>query len=518
MRDIASHGAEQALSGDCGGVIKPYRNRVRVLAEVVNDADEITLASSMFGQRGWLVRRAENQQAFGYPEQNRIWLLIEVRLSGSARSAPVHAVRSIQQVVEDHHLGVWVRRAQVIEFASERAIPYFVEAKAPGWLAGRPVLARLFRHLGARRTIGLLMAAPGLDESTVRERLGRGDLGQPLDLAHSSIRPALDLSLTNDPLAAENAPQRHLGVLAASAAGVLACGLSAGWVPGSWKAVPLVAGAGLVVALVMLVSHGQPLSHSIPKAIVPAACLLLAFLVGTDTPDHNPRILVLAAAGLGLAFLVWRGVTFALRDSWFTRQAAWGIPLTLTVLPPLALYLGSAFDGEYLTRFGIPPAAVSVSTFYRLAIASRLLLFGLILFLIAVAVIGWARHFHQLTNGDRWIPLLLTSLTLAIYLLVALSTGLSSVNGAAGRAAMASRVGRQPAGYYGIQGILECVKPTISVVPVYDAPLPTGHPVLSFGAAGDRLWVWDPPSGRSVGVPLSDVIVSRATGTPARCH
>ncbi len=70
----------------------------------------------------------------------------------------------------------------------------------------------------------------------------------------------------------------------------------------------------------------------------------------------------------------------------------------------------------------------------------------------------------------------------------------------------------------GIQGTLECLKPVIPAVSVYNAPLPTGRPLLSFGTTGNWLWVWDPVSGRSIGVPLDDVAVTPATGVPAHCQ
>lgn len=516
MRNTGDPGLLPAAPDQYGGHLRPGQNRVRVLAEVVNDTDEIAFASAAFHQQGWLTRLPREAEGFGDPEKNRVWLVVELRFSGSTRSAAKQALRYIEQTAQEYRLGVWVRRVEVVEFPRERRTPYYVDADLPDWLASRPLLARMLARLGVKQTTGLLMDAPGLKESAVREHLAAGSLGKP-NLAGNSIRPAVNWALVDDAPAART-PAWRLGLAVVAAAAIVICGLSVGWVSSSWKAIPLAVGIGLVAALVVGMSPGQPLRQRFPKLFGPTVVLAGAVFAGTTTPHHNPGFLVVTAAGLGVAFLVARGVVIALRDSWIIRQAAWGVPLTLTLISPMALYLGGAFDTEYLARFGIPSNALSVSAIYRLAIAARSILLGLVFFLIALAVIGWARHFYALSPGDRWIPLLLTVLTLAVYLLTTLSAGLLSVNHAANRAASAARDGHQPASYYGIQGILECVKPITRVVPVYDAPLPSGRPVLSFGVNGEWLWVWDPTSGRSIGVPLSDVTVTRAAGAPASCR
>ncbi len=84
-------------------------------------------------------------------------------------------------------------------------------------------------------------------------------------------------------------------------------------------------------------SPGQPLRQRFPKLFGPTVVLVGAVFAGTTTPHHNPGFLVVTAAGLGVAFLVGRGVVIALRDSWIIRQAAWGVPLTLTLISPMAL-------------------------------------------------------------------------------------------------------------------------------------------------------------------------------------
>lgn len=496
-----------------------FQNRVRVLAEVVNDADEISLISTLFRKRGWLVRAPRDGEVHSCPQQNRTWLIIEVRFPGSTKSAAKQAAKRIQLTAAEFRLGLWVRLVQVINFPHEQDAPYYIDAAAPDWLARHSMMARVLRPFGVPRTTGLLMAPPGLQESAIRERLAAADLGLPFDPGRQSIRPVLNWSLLDDPAMADAMPPHPARLVAAGAVGVAACGLGAGWSSGAWKAIPLLAGITLITVLVAGMSHGQSLRQRAAKAFPPTLLFAGCVFLASNTPHHDPALLVATCVGLGVLYLVARGILLALRDSWFTRQASWGIPFAITLLAPLALYLGGAYDTQYLTgEFGIPSDAASVSDFYRLAIAARSVLIGLGCVLVTVAIIGWGRYFHALSDSDRWMPLLTAALTLVVYLLATLSSGLVAVDGAANAAMAAAHAGRRPANYFGIQGTLECLKPVIPAVPVYNAPLPTGRPLLSFGTTSNWLWVWDPVSGRSIGVPLDDVAVTPATGVPAHCQ
>ncbi len=237
-----------------------------------------------------------------------------------------------------------------------------------------------------------------------------------------------------------------------------------------------------------------------------------------NAPNHSPVLPVAFAAGLGVAAFIICGLVLALRDSWVTRQVTWAITFAVPIFASLALWLGGTYDAEYVGRFSIPGGAVPMPTLYRVAIASKSALIGLGFVLLFIAILGWARFFHGLDDTLRWLPLLMAALVSAVYLLTALVLGLSSVEGAASGAAARASAGRQPAGYFGIQGTLECVRPVTASIPAYNGPLPTNRPLLSFGTTNDYLWVWDPASNRSIGVPLDDVSVTPAAGTPARCR
>jgi hypothetical protein len=493
---------------DPGQAIKPFRNRVRVLAEVVSDADELALVSEVCRARGWPVRPPQDGEVREYPEQGRTWLVIEVRFPGSTRSAVTEAVKRVEHVADQFQLGLWVRFAQVIDYPRERRNPYFVDHARPKWQG-------VFRTAG---TTAMLLLGRSAGEEAVRERLALINLGEPFDPERQSVRAALSWSILDDSPGDQADSARRLLLVVAGGAAVAVCGFAAGFADGAWRAIPVLAGLVVSALLVWFLSRDQSPRDRLLRA-VPFAIVLTGGAFGASlTPHHDPRILLATCVGLGIAFLVWRGMLLALRDSWLTKQASWVIPLVLTALAPLALSLGGLYDEQYLDRtFGIPSDSISIPAIYRIAIAGRSSLIGLGFTAIFVAVIGYSRYFHQLSGDSRWMPLLYSSLTLAVYLLASLAIGLNAVADAGGEAAAAATAGRQPSGYFGIQGVLACVRPVTNDIPVYNAPLPAGRPVLSFGTSGDWLWLWDPETGRAIEVPLDDVTVTPATGTPARC-
>jgi hypothetical protein len=488
--------------------LKPSRNRVLVLAEVVNTADELALVSKVCRTRGWTARPPQDGEVSGYPEQGRTWLVIEVRFPGSTRSAVKQAVKRIEDVTEQFQLGLWVRFAQIVDFPKERWNLYYINQAEPKRLAA-------FR---TARTTGMIILGTRMGEQAVRDRLALINLGEPFDAARHSIRPALSWSILDDPTGAPTDAAKRTLMVVAGAGGVAVCGFAAGLASGAWRVIPVLAGLSVSALLVGFLSGDQSrrqrLARVVPFGIVLGASAVLAIL----TPHKDVRLLVAAAAGLGAAVLVGRGVLLAVRDSWLTKQASWIIPFVLTALAPLALSLGGIYDDQYLdSRFGIPSNSISIPAIYRIAIAGRPVLIGLCFTTIFVGVIGYFRYFHQFSDGSRWMPLLSSSVTLGIYLLASLSIGLTAAAHAADSAAAAARAGRQPGAYFGIVGVLDCIRPVADVIPVYNAPLPTGRPLLSFGTATTSLWLWDPGTERAIEVPLGDVVVTPATGTPARC-
>lgn len=502
--------------------VKPLRNRVRVIAEVVNDPDEIAIASAAFRQRGWFCRPPRDREVLGYPAANRSWLVIEVRFPGFPRSAAKVASRRVDQVISKFRLGVWVRSAEVIDYPWRPVNSYYVEDTAPSRFPGNRTLAHLLRLVGVPKATGLIRVAGDVEGLDVYAEQARLQPGNPVDPDRKVIRAAVPGSLTGRVTVAirlSPMPVRIGSVIGLVAA--MACGVISSWTPGGWKALPLMAGAVLVLPLIAGFPRTQPLWLRSLVAVMLVTLVLLGGLASGDTtPHHAPRVLLAAFTAIGITVFTGYGLALTLRESPLTAQISWVIPFAVTLFAPLALWLGGNFDDEYLTvQFGIPANVVSVPTLDKLGIAAKSVGVGLALVLFFVGLIGWARYFHWFDEGMRLIPVLAISISSVVYLLTAILLGLTIVLAAASAAADAAAAGRQPVGYFGIQATLSCVYPVVAApaVPQDGGRLPIGRPVLSFGASGGWLWLWDPRTRRPISVPQSAVSVFPAASNPARC-
>jgi hypothetical protein len=506
----------QAISG----AIKPSRHRVRVLTEVINDKDEIALITAAFQSMGWIVRPARNNEARGYPAKNRSWLVVEVHFNGYPRTAPKVAVERIDEVIDKFQLGVWVRYAEIIRFSQAPERTYYIEKMPPGWLANRRLVLHEMENVGIVPITGLVRL-PVDTETDVRTALARYDFGKPFDPSQNLIRPAVpDSPEKVDKVTAFKvlpSPVR-LPVVVAALTLALLFGAVSIWVPGAWKAIFALLGIAMTIPIALSEPGRTLIRRSYTGFVLAAVVTLAGAILAYELPDHKSSTF-LKLMGIAAALtLIGRGVFLALVDSGLTKHISWLFPLVVTALVPFVLALGGTFDTEYLTYgFGIPTNTISVPTILRLEVAGKSLIVGFVVVLLILAIIGWVRYFHGFDSFTR-LPMLITAIVAAaFYLLVSISAGLSWVDGAAYNAAAQARAGRQPPAYFGLQGVLECVQPVSSLIPVYNGPLPTHRPVLSFGTTSIELWVWNPGSAQAIGVPLQDVVVTPATGTPAHC-
>ena len=502
--------------------VKPLRNRVRVIAEVVNDPDEIAMASAAFRQRGWFCRPPRDGEVLGYPEPHRGWLVIEVRFPGFPRSAAKAASKRVDQVIAKFRLGVWVRSAVVIDYPWRPANIYYVEDAVPSWVPANRTLAPLLRLVGVPKTTGLIRVAGNVEGLDVHAEQTRLQSGRPIDPSRQAIRAAVPGSMAGGKTVAirlSPMPVRIGGALGLVVA--LLCGVIASWIPDAWKALPLLVGIAQALPLIAGFPRNQPLWLRGAVAVPLVSAVLVGGLASAgSTPHHAPGVLLAVSAAIAIAAFTGYGLALTLRESPLTAQISWVIPFAVTIFTPLALWLGGNFDAEYLTtQFGIPADAVSVPTLDKLAIATKSMGVGLALVLFFVGLIGWARYFHWFDEGMRLIPVLAISISSVVYLLTAILLGLSIVLDAANAAANAAAAGRQPADYFGIQATLACVYPVMaaSAIPQEGGPLPADRLVLSFGADGDWLWLWDPRTRQPISVPQAAVSVFPAVGDPAHC-
>ena len=247
------------------------------------------------------------------------------------------------------------------------------------------------------------------------------------------------------------------------------------------------------VAVGMMTAFGLLLSLTLPGPFAQAA-----------------RVATYAAFGLALLVFIVRGLVYGLVHSWFSRNAHWAVPVLVPALALVLPWFGGLLHTMYLQiGFDIPAEGVSVSLYWRYAASLIPLGVALILTLSWIAIGGWLRHYHQWTHS-REIAALTVSLVSVLIFGMFILAGMVGAARASGRAWTATRDGTAPESYYGLEGRLVCVSPVDKEIPLFNGPLHSDRPLLTFGPSGDRIWLWDPRRTESLSVRLEDVVVTGA--------
>ncbi|SNT27470.1 hypothetical protein [Actinacidiphila glaucinigra] len=428
----------------------PFNQRVRLLVEAVDQADELALAQGLMEARGWAVRRAGREDAPATADGGRVALVVEVRLSGSRRRAEKAACGAVERLARTHQLALWVRDAALLLRPDDPRTEYRVIRRPGAGTGWRDRLARWWAACGGRGAHRLLRLPGGLTREAVEREL--------------TERPLGGLTFASDAYELRPAPPETEEEATAAA--------------------------------------GRRASSRV--RVLPGAAVAAAAVLGWTALDGRGLLWwPLTAAALFCA----PGVYFALRDSWFSRNAVWLVPLALPVGWSLVTWLGRLMQAFYLDRFGVPSGSVrSAGDLWPYAAAAEPLglALGFVLFFTAVA--GWLRHVHIAKGDNRLALVALTVLLSAAFAATALLTGVHDADRAAREAASAVHRGHAPAAYFGVRGALMCVVPVGGgPVPVENGPVPAGHAVLSFGASGDWIWLWDPDRSQALSVRREDV-------------
>lgn len=509
----------------------PFNRRVEVLVAVVDSPEEVSLATQLLEGRGWSVRawaaaRDGEADALG---AGRKGLLVEVRLYGARFGAVRAAVSEIETLARRHQAGMWVVDAGPIEH--ELSFDYRTvfhahrrRREASTDSGDRPGLwDRVFAWrvlLGLVTTVRVVKrpGRPTVDETA--RMLERGafthqpysaDMLQLQKYKNTGPRPPE--ATPTDPAASQ---RRTMALVLTGLLGSFISGFALVLVDGWLTLVPLaLTGACILPVGRRATTRDEPgsLSHQIARGVAALGLMggtgLLMGLLAPDTPLEAARILLYIGIGLALAVLVILGLAHALIHTWWSRHANWAVP---ALLPALALglpWLGGLMETVYLrTGFSIPPDSLHLSVYATYAISFKPAASAIASVLALLALAGWARYFHLIPA--KGLTRAAVGLLVVYATAVTLTLGLMDASDASSQARVAAKSGQTPAPYYGMRGRLVCLHPMEKEIAVFNGPLTTARPLLTFSPSGDRVWLWDPKRDTSLSVRLEDVVVTEA--------
>ncbi|MFJ8533514.1 hypothetical protein [Streptomyces sp. NPDC093591] len=481
------------VTDPAGPPAPPRRRRVRMLVDVVDHPDEVAYVTDLFEERGWAVRPAGADEAVP-GVAHRTTLVVEVRLHGARLGALRTATLEVERLARQAELGAWVRDAALVEYERPARTTYYVHRALP-------TLGRVWIWLGGadeQRAV-TVPAGPRSREEAAAELAARPLGGRPFDAeahglrvpGHSDANPPRD----------ETPHERRVRLvwLAAGVAGVVLavlCGMYVVWADGAWKLLPALLSPAGALPLGRTLKETRASARGVQWAAgIAGTTALAAFgaLVGQGTQS---RVLWAGALVLAVGVFTGAGVVLALRRTVFTRHAAWLVPLSVPVLWSMVGWLGRQMHDAYLDRFDIRVEAVPTARLGTYLVAAEPMGLALGSALFFVAIVGWLRHFHLGRDAsNRFFAIVLATLVIVVYGLSAVALGTGQAASAAGRAAEnAARGGAQPPDYFGVYGHFMCVQPVDAARPlaVENGPVPLDHPVVSFGATGEWIWLWDP--------------------------
>ncbi|MFI6012067.1 hypothetical protein ACIBAG_25160 [Streptomyces sp. NPDC051243] len=481
----------------------PYNRRVRLVVEVRDDQDELELATGVFAAQGWGVRPARDGDSVT-ADDGYAGLVVEIPVHGSRWTARPTAVERLTSLAGRRKLDLWVRESKLIPAKSaERQTTYHVHRRVPDDL--RPVLRWLAEHwiaVGGRDVRHTLhLRGEYSDEQrdqALAELAARNIGGPPFDPDTHDIRRSMGPRASGTGAAD---PRRDAGTIAVISATVLVCvasGILVGVLTSPWRLTALLVPAAVCWPVGAWMTSNAPPPKLVRLGcgvILTAAMTLLGWMWGRSQDTGLSGLLTGLGWVLGIG-LTLIGLWYALSASWFSRNVHWFLPVLAAPLPFVMPWVGAFLHALYLEElFGVPAGAVHVGFYWQYAVAFRPLAVAVAFVLMLVALAGWARHFNVQAPVSGFFRLaLILSGIVAVLTVVQLT--LDDLDRAADRTMNAAAEGRRPPAYFGIRPELVCVQPVGDRTPVINGPVPTRHPVLSFQASGDTVWLWDPAPSR----------------------
>ncbi|MFD8462368.1 hypothetical protein ACFV27_25575 [Streptomyces antimycoticus] len=473
-----------------------FTHRAVVLVRVPGGREEDT-AREQWERCGLLFSRVDNA------EQDDAMALyrVEVRLRGSRWGALSEAERRVMAALAGR-VTVHVGDATLLEPEDARTVvsTWHLYRKT-GW---RPCwAARLWVQVGAadvHRRVRL--DGPGTRQEALAAVRLRPDLGGvAFDEDLHDVRPGIASAHALRP---QDPAPWHTRALALPGMAVGAAAMLFGWVlaaVGLWWQIAL---APLVPAAAWWVGPWFADRERHPRVIIWLCGL--AFVGSAGLCGFISRAISTTLGSVGglwtagvvlCGLLVLRGCMYALRQSWFSRNAVALLPIAVLPLAWVLPWMGRLAQGVYLTVcLGVPLSAANVDPLWMYLAGVKPAGLCIAAALCGLAALGWARHFYWITGSKSYCIVIVSTLT-TLMMLMALILGASSAAAAADRTAAQAAAGHDPSSFFGISARRVCVSPLDEAkTAVQPGPVPTGHPVLAFDVTGDETWLWDPQRAR----------------------
>ncbi|MFB7674568.1 hypothetical protein ACFC26_24450 [Kitasatospora purpeofusca] len=268
---------------------------------------------------------------------------------------------------------------------------------------------------------------------------------------------------------------------------------------------PLATGAAaLLLALLLgapagllLAQYGTHPEHTrpLPASAVGWAAGLVVIGTGLALPFAAPsrQGAAVLTAVMSAAFLAGNGLRLLFRNLSRKAMAAWLVPALLPLALPVLPVPGFSLHTYYLDYFDASREEVFIPVSWQLIADTK----GMVIVvgpLVALALLGYARHFHAI-RGAEGIPLWGGLLCVALMATVAVFwvQVLTPATEAAAAAATQARAGSQPEQYFGIAPQRVCVRPAAgsTAPPFQGSAVSPDHPYLAFPSSADWIRLWD---------------------------
>ena len=245
--------------------------------------------------------------------------------------------------------------------------------------------------------------------------------------------------------------------------------------------------------------------------LIPCVVGIVVFLLApTPLGATHARLAWLAA----LSIFIVGGVYQFARNRSPVSLVLGMIPIGLSLLPPVKQTVAKGRIDAYLQPFGLSsayavyePGGTLTATLQPLAITIAASGF-------VFAAYGWLRYFMHSQYRFEWVFVAFLAL---FYMLTAVVVAQQDGHRQGIQAVAATRSSHVVPDIFGYQPKVACLAPLAPRIAFQGVSLPTGRPVLVFGASQGQTAVWDPQTGQPTLVSTGDVQILHVASSASAC-